>query len=383
MHDAVVVGGGPAGTITAGLLAKDHDIIVIEEHASSGLPMQCAGLVTQDVIDDCGVAPDILNRISGADVVFPGGGRFEVRAAGTKALLIDRADLDRKLAENAADKGAEIRYNVKYSGCRISENGVSVLTDRGEIGSKLIIGADGHSSKVAMSLGSNLPREYVHGIEVDAKHRSEHDDIMRLRIGSEFAPGFFSWEIPFGDTVRVGLCISAGERGSPSDHLKKLLKASGIEEENVVSKYAGKIPLGGRPRSYGNRTLLIGDAAGQVKPVSGGGLYPICKTAPILEKTVRKSLREDRTTSKHLSKYEKEWKKDIGKELSRGYRVRKIFTALSDEELDKVFRIIDRDDIRSILNNIDLDDPSGVAAPMLRNPQVGIRLLPIMLRAII
>ncbi|MCL2510212.1 MAG: NAD(P)/FAD-dependent oxidoreductase, partial [Methanomassiliicoccaceae archaeon] len=242
MYDAAVVGGGPAGTITAGLLAKDHDIIVLEEHRSSGLPMQCAGLVTRDVVDMCGVSPDILSRIKGADVIFPGGGRFEVRTADTKALLIDRADLDRKLAEKAADKGAEIRYGVKYSGHKIYENRVTLTTDGVELGSRLIIGADGHGSKVALSLGENLPKEYLRGIEADVKHRSEYDNIMTLRIGSEFAPGFFSWEIPFGDMVRVGLCISGGSEGSPNDHLKKLLKAAGIEKEDVVSKYAGKIP---------------------------------------------------------------------------------------------------------------------------------------------
>ena len=383
MHDAVVVGGGPAGTITAGLLAKDHDILVVEEHASSGLPMQCAGLVTQDVAGMCGVGLDILNRISGADVIFPSGGKFEVRAKGIKALLIDRTDLDRKLAEKAADKGAEIRYGVKYSGCSISEDGVSFSTDRGELRSKLIIGADGHSSKVAMSLGNNLPKEYIYGIEADAKHRSEHDDVMTLRIGSEFAPGFFSWEIPFGDMVRIGLCISAGNRSTPSEYLGKLLKASGIEKEKVVSKYSGKIPIGGRPKSYGDRTLLIGDAAGQVKPISGGGLYSICKAAPILDRTVREALRENRVNSKHLSEYEKGWKKEIGREFSRGYKIRKLFTNLSDKDLDKIFGIIDRDDMRSILDNIDLDNPSGVSKLMLRNPQVGMRFLPIILRAMI
>jgi len=383
MYDAAVVGGGPAGTITAGLLAKDHDVIVLEEHGSSGLPMQCAGLVTQDVVDMCGVRPDILSRIKGADVIFPGGGKFEVRAADITALLIDRADLDRKLAESAADRGAEIRYGVKYSGHKMSEGGVAVATDGGEVGSKLIIGADGHGSKVALSLGDNLPREYLRGIEADAKHRTEHDDIMTLRIGSDFAPGFFSWEIPFGDMVRVGLCISAESAGSPNDHLKKLLKATGIEKDDVVSRYAGKIPVGGRPRSYGERTLLIGDAAGQVKPISGGGLYPICKAAPILANTVKESLRDGLTGPKKLSEYEKGWKKELGKEFSRGYRVRKMFTHLSDRDLDKVFGIIDRDEMRSVLNNIDLDNPSSVAAPILRNPGVGIRLLPIMLRAMI
>jgi len=383
MHDAVVVGGGPAGTITAGRLAKVHDVLVIEEHASSGLPMQCAGLMTKDVIDMCGVRPDVLNKINGADVIFPCGGRFEVRSNMIKAMLIDRTDLDRKLAESAIDKGAEIRYGIRYSHHIVSESAVSVSTDKGEVGSKLIIGADGYGSKVAMSLGNNRPREYVYGIEADVKHCSEHDDVMTLRVGSEVAPGFFSWEIPFGDMTRVGLCISSGNTASPNEYLKRLLKVLGIEGDDVVSKYAGKIPLGGRPRSYGGRTLLIGDAAGQVKPISGGGLYPICKAAPILEKTVTESLRENEVTSKHLAGYEKGWKKEIGRELSRGYRIRKMFTRLSDEDLKKIFKIIDRDDTRSILNNIDLDNPSSVAYPILRNPQVGIRFLPIMLRAII
>jgi geranylgeranyl reductase family protein len=383
MHDAVVVGGGPAGTITAGLLAKDHDILVVEEHETSGIPMQCAGLVTQEVLDMCGVAPDVLSRIRGADVVFPGGGRFEVRSKGVKALLIDRTDLDRKLAHKAIDEGAEIRYGARYSGHRTTEDGVSVLVNGEEITSRLIIGADGHSSKVAMSLGDNFPKEYVYGIEADVKHTPEHDDIMTMRIGSEFAPGFFSWEIPFGDTIRVGLCVSQGTGSNPSEYLNKLLKATGADTGDVISKYAGKIPLGGRPRTYGDRTLLIGDAAGQVKPVSGGGLHPICKAAPILERTARESIRENKTSSGSLSVYEKMWKKELGKELSRGYKIRKMYTSLSDKDFDKIFNIINREDMRKILDSIDIDNPSGVALPMLRNPQVGLRFLPILLRAII
>jgi geranylgeranyl reductase family protein len=382
MHDAVVVGGGPAGTITAGLLAEDHDVIVLEEHDSSGIPMQCAGLVTQDVIDMCGVMPDILGRIRGADVIFPGGGRFEVRFNGIKALLIDRADLDKKLAENALNKGAQIVYGTRYSHHSMSESGISVSTNKGDFESKLLIGADGSGSEIAMYLGNNLPKEYVHGTQADVKHNSGQDGIMTLRIGSEFAPGFFSWEIPFGEMTRVGLCISPGG-GTPNDHLKKLLKAASMEDKEILSKYAGKIPLGGRPRSYGERTLLIGDAAGQVKPVSGGGLYPICKAAPILERTVKKSLISNDTSSKYLSIYEKEWKKEIGKELSRGYKIRKMYTNLSDEDFMKVFRAIDRDSMRKVLGSIDIDGPSGVKYQMLRNPQVLARFIPIMLKAMI
>jgi geranylgeranyl reductase family protein len=383
MHDAAVVGGGPAGTITAALIAKDHDVIVLEEHTSSGLPMQCAGIVTPDVLDMCGVRPDILNRIRGADVIFPGGGKLEVRSPDDMAVLIDRTDLDRKLANKATDAGAEIRYGVKYTGHRIAEDRIDITTDAGEMTSKLLIGADGCNSGTAMSLGDNHPKEYVFGIQADAGKRPEHDDVITLRLGSEFAPGFFSWEVPFGDRVRIGLCISPAAEGTPNDYLKRLLKAAGIDEKDVVSKYAGKIPLGGRQRTYGERTLLIGDAAGQVKPISGGGLYPICKAAPILARTVEESIRTDTATSKFLSRYEERWKKEIGKELTKGYRIRKIFTKLSDKDLDKVFDIFDRDDMRSILGNIDLDDPGAVSSPILRKPGVCARLLPLMIRAII
>ena len=383
MLDAAVVGGGPAGTITAGLLAKDHKVVVIEEHPSSGIPTQCAGHVSADLLKMIDVSPDILNKITGADVIFPSGGKIEVRFNGVAAILIDRKDLDMKLAEKAIDQGAEIRYGVKYESSRISKNGVTVTTNNGEISSRLLIGADGQNSRTAKTLGANDPKEYVFGIVADVKKRSDHDDIMTLRIGSEFAPGFFSWEIPFGDMVRIGLCVKAGTGSTPFEYLKKLFRSTGIEAEDVHMKYSGKIPLGGRPRTFGERTLLIGDAAGQVKPVSGGGLFPICKAAPILARTASIGLREDDLSERNLSRYEKGWKKEIGKELSRGYKIRKAFTKMSDKELDKVYKAIDRDDIRAILNNIDIDDPGGVAGSILKKPQVGLKLLPFILRGMV
>jgi flavin-dependent dehydrogenase len=298
-------------------------------------------------------------------------------------VLIDRADLDRRLAEKAMDSGAEIRYGTKYLGRSISKEDVTIATSSGDLISRLLIGADGHGSKVAMTVGDNRPREYVYGIGADVRKREENNDIMTLRIGSEFAPGFFSWEIPYGDMVRIGLCVKEGVPGTPSEHLKRLMKAAGIDPDDVRSKYAGKIPIGGRPRSFGERTLLIGDAAGQIKPVSGGGLFPICVAAPALARTAEEGLRENNLSSKFLSRYEKRWKKEMGKELSKGYRIRKIFTSLTDAELDKVFKIIDRDDMRAIINSIDIDDPGSVAMPMLKKPQVGLRLLPYILRGIV
>lgn len=208
MYDAVVIGGGPAGSKAAELLAKDRDVLVLEEHSEPGVPVECAGLVTDEVIDLSGVRPDILNVLYGANVFFPGGGKISVKSGWPKANLIDRADLDRKLAWKAADAGAEYRYNEKYMGHSIGDRSV-VESDKGKTECSLIIGADGHSSKVAMSLcADNSPREYVRGFQMDIRKKYDEPDMMNLRLGSEIAPGFFSWEIPFGEYVRVGLCTS-------------------------------------------------------------------------------------------------------------------------------------------------------------------------------
>jgi len=381
MHDVVVIGGGPAGTISAGLLAKDHDVIVIENHEVSGTPTQCAGLITQDVADMSGVAPDVLNKIYGANVFFPNGKSIEVRSKNVKAVLIDREDLDRKLAEKAIDSGAEIFYGKTYEGHNVLRNGISAKVDGKEIVAEIMVGADGQGSRTALSLPKNGPKEYVYGIQADIRCRKEESDIMDLRIGSEFAPGFFSWEIPFGDFIRVGLCVS--QAGSPNDHLKRLLNKNGLQNSEVIRKYSGKIPLGGRKRTFGDRLLLIGDAAGQVKPISGGGLYPIMKAAPHLKDTVSNALSSGNMSAKGLSSYEKAWKREIGKELSRGYKIRKMYTNLNDKDYNKVHGILEREDMKKILNDISIDEPSGVAPFILRNPQAAASFLPLIIRALL
>ncbi len=383
MHDAVVVGAGPAGTVTASLLAKDHEVLVLEEHESSGRPQQCAGLVTKDVIDRSGVSPDVLSEINGANVHFPNGGVFEVRSKRTIAYLIDREDLDVKLAQKAMDAGADIRYSTSYKGHEVNGHSVKVRTSSENVEAKAIIGADGHTSLVSNSLGNNGPKEYIYGIQVDVRSRYEHEGIMDLRLGSEYAPGFFSWEIPFDDSIRIGLCIKGNTGTTPNDHLKKLLKMKGIDDDRITAKYSGKIPLGGRPRSFGDRTLLIGDSAGQVKPISGGGLYPILRSASVLNDVLCDAISKDDLSPSSLSRYEKGWKDEIGKELSKGYRIRKMFLKLEDKDLDRVHEIINGEDARKILDDIDLDHPSSVAWPMLRNPRIGIRFLPILMKAIL
>ncbi|MDY0293174.1 MAG: NAD(P)/FAD-dependent oxidoreductase [Candidatus Methanomethylophilaceae archaeon] len=382
MRDVVVVGAGPAGCRAAALLSPDRDVMVLEEHDVPGSPVQCTGLITDEVIRMSGVRPDILSTISGAHVLFPGGGRVTVRSRSHFARLIDRGSFDGMMADAAASAGAEFAFGTRYGRHSLQDGHVSIETSAGNIRSRLLIGADGHSSATALSLTDNGPAEYIRGIQVDVRSRCEEDDTMTLRLGSAVAPGFFSWEIPFGDFTRVGLCTE-WSAGPPKTYLSSLLRISGLADREVIRRYSGKIPIGGRRRTYGERMLLIGDAAGQVKPVSGGGLYPAFKAAPFLKEAADRAFSSENFSPRSLSRYEKGWKGEIGRELRRGYALRKMYRKMSDGDLDRAGRVLCRPRARHALGDLDLDHPSSVAREIAKDVPALVGLMPLALKGLL
>ena len=380
MRDVVVVGGGPAGSRSAALLARDADVVVLEEHPRSGVPMQCAGLITDDVIELSGVRPDILSTLFGAEVVFPDGTALTVRSDSPKARAVDRADLDSKMADAAMAAGAEYMFGTRFLSSRVSDR-VSVDTTAGGIEAALVVGADGHTSSVSAGIPGSGPREYLRGIQADVAWRPDHDDLFRIHLGSRYAPGFFTWEIPCGDFTRVGLCTS-WEAGPPMQYLRRLLEDLGAEDR-VVGMHSGKIPLHGRGRNVGDRTMLVGDAASQVKPVSGGGLYPGLTAAGILADVAGRALSDGDLSAGRLSEYERRCDRDFGSELRRGYTLRRMFVRMSDEDLTAAGRFAARDDVRSVLDDIDIDHPSAVVRGLLAHPSAALSAVPLVLRCLV
>ena len=380
MTDVVIVGGGPAGSKTAATLAKGHDVTVLEEHAVIGEPIQCAGLITERSIEISGIRPEILNRFTGANVIFPNGKVVTVQSSDVKALMIDRTDFDRRLAEAAMDAGAQYRLSTKYKGHRLHDGVVSIDTSAGEMESKLLVGADGHSSRIASSIPDNAPKEYIRGIEYDVKHKMDVQDVINIRIGLDVAPGLFSWEAPFGEYTRVGLC-SSWSAGLPIDFMKVLLKKAGLEDCEVVKKYCGKVPIGARRRMYSDNVMLIGDAAGQVKPISGGGIYPAMMSVPFLCETAEKAFGSDDFSEKMLSGYQKRWYPEVGKELGRSYRLRRIYLKFNNDDMNRIYPNMANRKVNEALNTVDIDRPTVSASLALRNIPTVLKLASTVIRA--
>ncbi len=379
MRDVLVVGGGPAGSRAAALLARDHDVLVLEEHPESGLPVQCAGLVTEDVVGLSGVDPDIITTIFGAEVVFPDGSALTVRSKEPKAVTIDRHQMDSRMADAAISAGAEYSFSERYLSHSVSDH-VGISTSRGDHSARLLVGADGHTSAVAASFGDNAPREYLRGMQADVRMEMDHQDLFRVRLGSENAPGFFTWEIPCGDYTRVGLCTS-WSAGPPMPYLRRLLRRIGAEDR-VVRMHSGKIPLGGRRTIVGDRCMLVGDAACQVKPVSGGGLYPGLTAAGLLAQVASSALEADDLSERGLSRYPEMCRDSFGKELARGYKLRRMFVRMSDDDLDRAGAFASRDDVRAILDGLEIDRPSAVVGELARRPRAAFAAIPVLMRCI-
>jgi len=367
MHDIIIVGAGPAGSLAARTLAEhSYEVLVLEEHRTPGKPQHCTGLVSEETIKMSRVKPDILSTLYGAEVVFPNGQSLTVRSDKPKARLVDRIDLEIKMSEAAQNSGADYSYGEKYVNHNVGDIvtlETNIRTHRG----KVLIGADGASSNIAMSLGENRPKEYIRGIQADVRYRMDNQDIFKMFIGNNVAPGFFAWMIPCDSFTRIGLCTT-WSAGPPAEYLSDILIRMGLQDK-VMRIFAGKIPLGVRPYLVGDRVMLTGDAAGFVKPMSGGGLYPTFRANRHLCDVLLNSMDSDALYSRDLSSYERLCNEDFGHELDRGYSLRKRYKKFTDADFNRVYEYLVKNDITTQLNDLDIDHPTETLTKVLKKPK--------------
>ncbi|PKK85589.1 MAG: NAD(P)/FAD-dependent oxidoreductase [Thermoplasmata archaeon HGW-Thermoplasmata-1] len=384
-YDVVVAGAGPAGSVTARELARrGFSVLLCEEHPVVGEPVQCAGLVSPRTLSENGIGPSdplVQNTLTGADIVFPGGRCITIDAKEPRAYAINRSRFDRILAERAAEAGAELVCDCKFVDARRRESvkGLEVLLLDGKkeasVNCRLLVGADGPSSLVRRTFSLPEPAEFVRGYEAEYEGTSfDAPNRVTVLFGNRVAPGFFAWAIPVskeGDTARIGLCIGKGAKGTPKSFFEGLIEHSAltphIRDAAAIGAIAGKIPLGPLRRSTADNAALVGDAAAQVKPTSGGGVYTATLCAKLCAEACAEALSSGDLSKKSLGRYHSLWSKSIGKELGRGMAMRMVFRNLGDRSLDALGRSLDDPGILDTINAYgDIDYPSIVAGRLMK-----------------
>ena len=323
MYDFVVVGVGPAGARFARRAAEEgYDVLALEK-GTIGEPLACSGHVSTDIwnfVPKAACDDLFQNRIYGANF-YTGGPDSEGHLFyKTEAVsnVIDRVGLDRTLAECARRAGADVREGHTVTGIKEHPTHVDVTASvAGHEGTqtfeaKMVAGCDGPVSRVRRAAGLPEPAEKLHGVLAftDEVDHSDHVDV-HLTV-----PRFFAWRIPRGEAgVEYGLATPPGD--DVTDRFEQLTAAYGVETDRFCS---GAIPVGPPESVTTDRVFLIGDAAGQTKPFTGGGILYGMTAADCAARHIQ----PDRPES--LGVYESAWRETLSAEIRLGHLIRRAYS---------------------------------------------------------
>lgn len=390
-YDAAVVGGGPVGSFVAEQLARNgRSVAVFEEHNAIGEPEHCAGLVTRRVLDITNNSDEgiLQNTIRGAIVHGPDGATLTIGGGIVHGHVINRRRFDEHLSKRAQKTGAMLFLGRKAVQAKNTNNHVQLTlqrdTRRELVRSKLLIAADGSRSRLRSLFAFPEPKETLNGIGAEIEGANLDPHMVHIFIGQKIAPGFFAWVIPtnaHGTTARIGLCI-AKHSHRPLQHYFNILCAHTVLQDTILmKKFGGTLPLGPLKKTAGDHFMLVGDAAAQVKPTSGGGLYTGLLCATYCTAIAEEAFQTQQFDEHFLRRYHMRWTKEIGRELSLGIRFRNIFSQLSDTQLNKYLQKLNKENTIEIINTYgDIDYPSRLALPLLKAQPSLLTLIPRMLR---
>ena len=357
----VIVGAGPVGCYTAQLL-KNYYIKtrIIEEDQEVGKPIRCAGLVGRQVFEKT-LLPlsksSIINRIDGASF-FYGDDNFQIKREGV-AYVIDRARFDKDISE-----GLEVECGKRLVEIKEGRTGYILKTNEDDIYADLVIGADGVKSQVRKYInfmwnnnGNNKKRDYVKyylGMQYRIKLEEDLPCSKITQVYLREGISFFIWVIPEGDNIiRVGVVSENARRD-----LAQFIKGFKIKGK-IVGKLAGMIPVGFTKNYYKN-IALVGDAAVQVKSLTGGGIFYGLKSAELLAECIRDN---------RLDEYDRRLKRKFGKEIKFGLKGRQIYEKLNNNELEEIFLIFKKN-AGFIEKMADFENHSKIFVEAFKNPKI-------------
>lgn len=376
--DVVVVGGGPAGAFSALQAAElGSEVTLCEEHDRTGAPSHCTGHVSLTGIKRLGFQLPrglIENEISSVSFYSPSGHEFSVRFPASVSCVINRELFDQWLLNRALEAGARVFQRTRVKSLLMREGSVKGVVVRRhgefhEITSRVVVDAEGVSCSLVKQAGL-LPadrRLIVKGVHAEVSGVQDlHEGTVEVFLSRSLAHGFFAWIVPRRDgTAKIGL---GTENGNPRDCLHNFINRHPIaspklKRSRITCETYHPIPLGGPiSRTFHDGLLIVGDAASQVKPTTGGGLVMGLSCAKIAGEVAAQAVQRN-NSSGFLFEYEKRWKKKIGFEMKMMRWMRLILNRLGERKLDQLIALCTRltlDDTLVKVRDIDFQGTSLV-----------------------
>jgi digeranylgeranylglycerophospholipid reductase len=357
MRDVVVIGAGPAGALTARVLAeRGHDVVMLEEHADVGTPVHCTGLLGMEALQEFGLPGDLVLGHAGTAQFWGAAGQsFSVNGDRAQACIIDRAGLDRWLADTATTAGVELRRECRAGSVAVDDHGVTIDASGMDapLRARACVLACGANYRFHRQLNLGLPDLFLQSAQLEAPFPEMPEPQIEVRFGREVAPGGFAWLVPFrrGDRsyARIGLMTESKSAERFAAFAAMLCERAGVPPESLPPPRQKMLPLAPVKKTYADRVLAVGDAAGLVKPTTGGGIYYGLLSGAIAAGVLDEALRRDRLQERALRRYETRWRRRLGQEIRIGLAFRRIATRLSDETIDELIELARVDGVVPLL----------------------------------
>lgn len=353
LYDAMVVGAGPVGSHVAYRLAKQgYKVIVFERQPKVGDAVCCTGIVGKECLDRFPVARNIITtQASSAKFFSPAGKCLRVQKDTVQAYVVERAGFDDALAQRAQEEGANYLLSACVNDIALVDHRVRAeVMCKGkatDFEGKVVIISSGFGASLPKRLNMGNIDDFVFGAQAEVAVKGV--DETEVYFGQSIAPGFFAWLVPTSSGKALAGLLA---RRNPDAYLRQLLAmlaAQGKIESTEAKITQGGIPLKPLTKTYNQRVVVVGDAAGQVKPTTGGGIYYGLLCADIAADNIHEALCADNLSEKNLARYEKGWKNMLGRELLIDYWARKLYEKLNDGQIERIFDIVQSSNIHEDL----------------------------------
>jgi digeranylgeranylglycerophospholipid reductase len=357
LYDTIIIGAGAVGSYLAGKLAQlGYKVLVLDKKAAAGEDVCCTGIVSKECLDLLSIDRKLVMRQAGsARFLSPSGKPLRLRRSDKVAYIIDRPALDQALAERAQASGVRYHFGTQAVDIQAATDFLYMAADCKEqknfFKAQTVVIAAGFGSLLPKKLGLGEISDFVIGAQAEVNMYDSGE--VKIYFDQRLAPGGFAWLVPTRDNRGLAGLLTHQQ---PELYLNKLLSSlkdqGKINSAEVIPRY-GAIPLRPAPKTYTDRIVVVGKAAGQVKPTTGGGIYYGLLCADIAADTLHQAFQAHDFSESRLASYEKRWRARLGKELQIGYWTRRLYKKLNNRQIESLHNFVSNNSIPQFIAELD------------------------------